>query len=768
MRPDDRAVSHKNIVKQAGRVQPEGVGAVQKPRQRMTALLLLASVVLQGCAVGPYRLQYPHNSDAPLSYYVDKATSIDYPLESEPEATDPELFNAPRTLRTLEEAEPREISLHECIRLAISESAILLDDASLGSPGNPVLARPAQAASIYDQAIQNTGFLFGNRGVEAALSDFDALATSSLTWGRDEVPQNLANAGIGIGQSLVQETMSWQSRLEKPLANGGQVSVSAEANYDGNNRPSRPSLGAVQAYSSAYTGQVQAEYRQPLLAGSGVEFNRIAGPPSQSLRGVSGVSQGVLISRINNDISLTQFEQAVTTVVRDVEQRYWDLDLALRLYASEKEAFEQLTNYLNVLRGRDTGGVPVLQAEARIFEADARLRGSLADVLEAEARLRRLCHLPLSDGTFLYPSDAPVEAEISPDWEASLQEALSHRVELRRQKWEIKSLELQLKASRNLTRPRLDMVTQYRRNGLGDHFLGGGNTLSNDISNGQNEGWNIGFQLVVPVGLRLARIQERNYELRLRKAKAVLLEQEREIAHELSNAMLQMQRWFELADSTTRRIETSRDYVFVTRELVIGNERATADLFNLLLQAQIEQRNAEQAYMRSIVEYNKAFTDLRFRKGTLLTDNEIYLAEGNWHPAAANDAYLRAKARTHGKDAHKLRTVPLEFVGQPAPTAWESVNSHSRPTVPGAMDDAARQTQPGTPQEVPAVPEEHNPAMPLQPVPVPPMGPEPAAPPMAIPPPDGNNITVVPPASAPAGAPAAAVQGTSLSGRVRL
>ncbi|GAB5444092.1 MAG: TolC family protein [Fuerstiella sp.] len=717
----------------------------------MTALLLLASVLLQGCAVGPYHLQYLRDSDAPLSYYVDKATSIEYPIESEPQETDPELFNAPRTLRTLEEATPREISLHECLKLALSESTILLDDQSLGSPGNPLLSRPSQAASIYDQAIQNTGFLFGNRGVEAALSDFDALATSSLTWGRDEVPQNLANAGIGIGQSLVQETMSWQSRLEKPLANGGQVSLSAEANYDGNNRPSRPTLGAVQAHSSAYTGQVQAEYRQPLLAGSGVEFNRIAGPASQSLRGVSGVSQGVLISRINNDISQTQFEQSVTILVRDVEQRYWDLDLALRLYASEKDAFEQLTNYLNLLRNRARGGaisgVPLLQTEARIFEADARLRGSLADVLEAEARLRRLCHLPLSDGTFLYPSDAPIEAEIHPDWRASLQEALSHRLELRRQKWEIKSLELQLKAARNLTRPRLDMVSQYRRNGLGDHFLGGGDTLGNDIANGQNEGWNIGFQLAIPVGLRLARIQERNYELRLKKAKAVLLEQEREIAHELSNAMLQMQRWFELADSTTRRIETSRDYTVLTRELVIGNERATADLFNLLLQAQIEQRNAEQAYMRSIVEYNKAFTDLRYRKGTLLTDNEIYLAEGNWHPAAANDALLRAKARTHGKDAHKLRTVPMEFVGQPAPTAWESINSHARPTTPGALEDAAKAGDPTAIEHLPpAVPGTPNgEPKPLQPVPVPPMDVDGDGQPMAIPPPPKDSITTLPP-----------------------
>lgn len=664
-------------------------------------MILLASMLLQGCATGPFRLQYLWQNDGGLAYYTDKATAIEYPVESNPDPTDPELFNAPRNIRSLDEVTPREISLQECLRLALAETTVILDDSSFGSPGNPVLSRPAQVASMLDPAIQNTGFLFGNRGVEAALADFDALATSSITWGRDEVPQNVSNSGINPGSTLTQETAAWSSRLEKPLANGGVVALQSDMNYDGNNR--NPAFNS-QLFQSSYSGLIQAEYRQPLLSGAGVEFNRIAGPQSQSLRGVSGVSQGVLISRINNDISLTQFEQSVATLVRDVEQKYWDLDLALRLYKSEKEAFEQLLNYYNILRDRRESGVPILQAESRVYEADARLRGSLADVLDAEARVRRLCHLSLSDGTFLYPSDAPVEAQFQPAWEATLHEALVHRVELRRQKWEIKSLELQLTAARNLTRPRLDMVSQYRRNGLGDHWLGNGSTLGDSIGSGQNEGWSIGFQWSMPVGLRLARIQERNYELRLRKARAVLGEQEREIAYELSSAILNMQRWYELADSTTRRIASSENYVIASRELVLGNENANSELFNLLLQAQIQQRDAEQAYMRSIVEYNKAMTDLKFRKGTLLVDNEIYLAEGNWHPAAAPFAMQRAVARTHAKDAHKLRTAPLEFVGPPTPGSWESLDTNTRPTIPGALEEIPTEPMYHGPNAVPAIP----------------------------------------------------------------
>ena len=157
-------------------------------------------------------------------------------------------------------------------------------------------------------------------------------------------------------------------------------------------------------------------------------------------------------------------------------------------------------------------------------------------------------------------------------WEASLQEAFAHRVELRRQKWEIKSLELQLKAANSLTRPRLDGVTQYRVNALGDRFGFNGNddqplhSMVDNLVSGQNTGWSAGFQLSMPVGLRLAHTQVRNYELRMRKAKAMLHEQEWEIAYELAGSMLEMQRWYELADATTKRVESNTNNAKLAEE----------------------------------------------------------------------------------------------------------------------------------------------------------------------------------------------------------
>lgn len=135
--------------------------------------------------------------------------------------------------------------------------------------------------------------------------------------------------------------------------------------------------------------------------------------------------------------------------------------------------------------------------------------------MKAEYRLRRLLGLPLNDNTFITPVDVPSGAKLELDWESSLLESLSNRHELRRQKWEIRSLELQLRASENLARPRLTFVSQYTVNGLGNNLNGSEdddgvtdtryNSFYESISQGDNKSWTTGLSFSMPLGLRLAR-----------------------------------------------------------------------------------------------------------------------------------------------------------------------------------------------------------------------------------------------------------------------
>lgn len=650
--------------------------------------VLIAALLVPGCAAPGRRLQYLVGDEATLEHYRDYATAIEYPIDPEPSAADPDLFREPRSLNSLKDIPPREITLQECIRLSLSNAKIIVEDQSFGSPANPLMSSPARVASVYDTAIQETGYLFGNRGAEAALADFDPIFTNSMQWGRSEDPQNSPNLGIASGQTLVDETAQWQARLEKSLANSGTVGVEHAWNYSQNNN--------TRLFPSAYTGYLQAEYRQPLLAGFGTEFTRIAGPLNQGLRGVSGVSQGVVISRINSDISILDFEQSVTNMIRDVETKYWDLHLAMQLYQSEIETLEDITYYRHVLSTRADAADAVSQAENRLYEAMARVQGSLADVLREEARLRRLLGLPLVDDTFLMPIDKPTEAQLMPDWESMMTEALANRTELRKQKWEVRSLELQLSAAKSLVRPRLDFVSQYRLNGFGDNLTGeedddgltdaGYASAYESLTQGLNTTWNLGFSFSMPLGLRLARSQVRNYELRLRKAKAALAMQEREVMRELAEARNEMDRWYALAETGAKRAVVNDRFELAAATRVESEEVRDPSSIGRVLDAKISSRDADQGYLRSIVEYNKAITQLNYRKGTILAANAVSLAEGEWNPPAYEDARERGEAMSSGIDNTHLRTEPVEFVAGPGQNSWEARGNPNRPHVPGVVE----------------------------------------------------------------------------------
>jgi len=671
--------------------------------------MLLAAVIAQGCAAPGRSLQYLLENGSTGSHYRNYASSLQYASASEEHSTDASLFQAPRSITTLEDVEQRPISLNECIRMALSNAAIVRDDQSFLSPGNPLLANPQRVTSIFDNAIQDTGFLIGNRGVEAALSDFDPVLTSNLQAGRTEDVQNTANIGLGQGDVLAENSAQWQTRLEKNFAHSGTFAVENNWSYNRNNQ--------TRLFDSAYLGFVQAEYRQPLLAAAGTEFTRIAGPSAQNLRGVSGVSQGVMISRINADISQLDFEQSVTGLIRDVENRYWDLYLYLHLYHSEVMTFRDIVKYSDLLAARAEAQDVVYQAQNRLYEADARIKGSLADVLQAENRLRRLLGLPLNDGQFLKPSDHPSEAQLVPAWDSTLTEALMHRPELRKQKFEIKSLELQLRAARNLNRPRLDLVSQYRVNGFGDTI----SSTSNDddgvteagyknaletLAQGNLTGWGAGVQFSMPLGLRIARAQVRNYELRLRKARKVLQVQEEEIARELNNAILEMDRWYLLAEANAKRADVAVEYASTAEERVSNDDSRDPTSIGRVLEAKITSRDADQNYLKSIVEYNKAVTELNFRKGGLLAANAVYLAEGEWNPEAYRQADERGEAINKALDNEFLEAVPEPVIEGPADSAWESLGAPGRPgsSAPAAAGPAPIPAATPSGEQKPAVP----------------------------------------------------------------
>lgn len=627
-------------------------------RERIRRYWKVAALTLAGIAVGcaSSRTDVSYLGDPNVSYYRGHATEIDFPAVDSPPSPEVISAQAPVTVRDKENLPIRDLSLDEAIQTALMNSEIIRSAGTFLSTGNALYTNPSRVASVYDPAIQESGVLFGGRGVEAALAAFDAQFQASMVWGRNEAPQNNAifGGGVGGGNAFVQETGTFTSSLSKSFAHGGSISLNHNVNYNGTNAPS--------LFQSAYTGNMQLQYQLPLLAGSGTEFTRVAGPIGQSFGGISGVSQGVLIARINNDITLADFETSVRNLVQDVENTYWDLYLAYQTFdiASEaRDSTEELRKLIEVRSDKIVLRSDLYQAEDQYFAAETAVNNAQSQIYETEIRLRRLLGLPVNDGEILRPLDAPVSVELISDWYASLTEALTHRVELRRQKWSIKSLELQLRAAESLTRPRLDFVGGYQVNGLGDQLLGYdepqfGNFYEN-VTGGDYTGWNLGLQMRWDIGFRSAKAQVRNYELQLAKAQKVLTEQEEEISHELAVAFQELARSYQATFVSYNRIRASSD------EVAFRERRVKEDQADPLLRAIIRQGEAKNAYYQNLIAYNKAIANYQLRKGALLRHHGIMLAEGGWDQAAYIDAEFNSDSSLHAIPADYKDQEPAAF-----------------------------------------------------------------------------------------------------------
>jgi hypothetical protein len=672
-----------------------------------------ATTLAVGCAGANPAIRYLGEGD--MRYYRGAATEIDYPnVVSE---TPPEVAStmAPHTVRDLEQCEIRDMSLAEAIQLALMSNEVIRTYPGVGTDvaaGGELLLNPNFVASVYDPAIQESGVLFGGRGVEAALADFDAQFTSSLIMGRTDI----ATGNPDAPAFLRGEVGEFQSELSKFFANGGVVSLNHDIFYD---VPDGADIG------STYRGRIGMEYRLPLLAGAGTEYTRIAGPIGRSFGGITGVSQGVLVARINNDIEIADLQLSLENLVRDVELAYWDLHFQYRVFDTAVVARNAALDTWRLTK-KQAGEVliPADEAQARdaFYAAQAAVDDSQNSLFDVEVKLRRLLGLPVNDGAVLRPADPPVTVEILPDWYASLTEGLSNRVELRRQKWNIKSFELQLDAARSLTRPRLDFLGGYHVNGFGDDVLNYDGTSYNSfyqsVAAGKQDGWNIGLQMNWPIGLRAAHAQVRNYELRLAKARKVLAEQEEEVAYELAQTFQNVARSHAVLRSNYLRYVAAEENVRGLEPRVL-----TEDNVDVILRAYQRRAIAERDYHAAVVDYNKALAVLQRRKGTILAYNNINLMEGGWVPEAYQEADRHAQARGHAWDAKHLESRPQEFAVD-APVGRAVFTS-----------EQAAQHGSGSMQPVPDVP----------PVPAPP---EPA-PPSEAPPPPGD---VPDPAASPADA----------------
>mgnify|MGYP002622848578 CR=1 FL=1 len=606
-----------------------------------------------------------------LSAYRPVSTEIESPLTDEGQSLDAATTPAPLTVEDVEIGEFTDLTLEQTIKTALSNSRVLRD------LGGRLLDAPQVVATTYDPAITETDPRFG---VEGALSAFDTNFYANGFNQKNDRAVNNAVTAFGT-QLLEQDAAFMQVGLDRRAVTGAELGIRQITGYDANNAPGN-------RFPSAWDTRIEANVRQPLLLGFGAEFNRIAGPQFPAGAGelatlprlpYGSQFNGVLLARINTDVSLADFEESVIKFVSNVENAYWDLYFAYRnLHARIEARDAALQTWRRVkalnLAGR-VGGEEENEAQAqeqyyrfeeavqdalsgRLVEGTRDNNGSRAGTFRgldgiqvAERRLRLLMGLPLTDGRLLRPVDEPPVAEVVFDWDTIKAEALSRRVELRRQRWQVKRRTLELQATSKFLLPRLDATGTYRWRGFGKDLFnqhadvnGQFNNAWQNLTDGNFQEWELGVEFAVPLGHRRAHAAVKNAEFALARERAILREQEREVVYDLSNSVGEVKRSLAAVNSTfNRRLAAKREYEVLQDKF--ENENIT-DL-DRVLDAQRRFAEADSAHYQARVEYALGLKNLFYAEGTLLEQNQIYLSEGPWPEAAYCDADERAKSRFH-------------------------------------------------------------------------------------------------------------------------
>jgi outer membrane protein TolC len=676
-------------------------------------------------------------SEADVDHY--QKLGLPAHVENDPHATllpDKAAVDKPTTI--LDPDRPiRYLSLSEAISIGLKQGRVGSQSPLFPGINNDQLVAFGGRTIAGDDAIRVVSLdpATAAADIEASLSKFDTRFIASMTWNKNDqaVANVLQNFQNGDAATL-------STALVKPLPTGGTAGITFNTNYT---RLSQPP--SAQLINPAYRPQLQFGFEQPLLQNFGVQINQLnsAHPGSRIFTGLGAVGgrvEGVLITRLRFDQSRTELERNVNFLLLNVEFAYWNLYGAYFNLYSRDQALRQSFEAYKVSKARfETGRISIqdfqqTRAQFELFRSQ-RIT-ALGTVLDNERQIRGLLGLPPEDGCRIVPSDTPTLAPFNPDWCQAVDEALSHRPELILARQDLKFRQLDLIAQRNLLRPDLRFNALYDINGIGNRL--DGPTLQDDqstprnalasLSRNQFNNWQLGLNMIVPIGTRDAHSLVRQARLNLTRSYLVLKDQESKAMLFLTREYRRLFEFYEQARTLRAQREANAVQLDARfKEFLIG--RGTLDI---LLEAQRNWADSLASEYQAIVNYNNTLASFQFAKGTLMQYDNVVIGEGDLpEPIAvraddnfrARQASLEKRTRPDPSDAAAATWASSgeqqkhngSSYGKPFPA-----KTHELPPVPDMLEKIGNAPElndpvPGGPAGGPAM--QAAPALPTPPAP---------------------------------------------------
>ncbi len=704
---------------------------------RWFAGLQIGCVLLTGChPTQPFFL----GERGDLAHYLDRAQQIEYAdLNSVPLA-EASQSHEPFSLNN-QKFEHIDLSLEECIAYALVNTHVV--HALPGSQRQnadvaaTILSSPSgQLATSSDAAITATTTNSqpavtdqnGNRilprgaaranqvgGVEDALSEFDAQATSFISFNTTDRARNVGAGNVFNPQLFLARDVTAQMAISKRTATGGVTTFRSQSISSFNNIPTQAAAAGNfgRAVPTDYTQIFEAQVQHPLMRGRGALVNRIP----------------IVLARINEDTAIGQYEERIRNLVRDVEFAYWDLFAAYFNVDTARTAVDSAALPWKVAKAKLDVSPKNAEAQARVtyhqFQAqlDAAIAGGGATggdpgLFGREQNLRLLMGWAANDGRLIRPTDKPAIGLAEFDWDTIKGETLCRNIDIRNHKWIVKQRELELISAKNQALPDVNVSLNYRWLGVGSSLIDrhGGNqpfpigrpSAFEELFGGNYQEGGVRMEYNPNAfGSRRQLNDVQNKQLSLAREHRVLEAKEIAAVHRLSALWQQVDSLYKQMTQQFQALNAAQTLVDVSQAKLAGGggsggDQAIDAIIDNLLRAQQSRSTAGQNYIRALAEYNKSLVEIHAIKGSLLEYNNIALEEGMWPQKAYWDAHERARERDSAKfmdyGASRPRVISR---GQYAQNSGNA-NAQARPasSTPGGTAPEKR-----SPESVPAKPD---------------------------------------------------------------
>ena len=448
--------------------------------------------------------------------------------------------------------------------------------------------------------------LIRETGVDEARGEFDTEAFAESRYdGTDEPTGSLLETG-NPDDYFKEQGWTLEGGIRKKFGPGTTVGLSQEFSRISNNSD-------YFVPGNQGNARLKLSVMQPLLRGAGAKYN-------ESL---------IQIAKLDSETGYDEFIRQAETHLMEVNRTYWALYLARTDFLEKRRLVGETEAVVTEIESRtDLDSVASQRSRARSALASRKsdlIRSELA-IKNAESRLRTLINDPIfveQQIGEIIPTDLPISTSVVPDFGSSIKDALSFRPEINQAENQLRAADIRESMAENEKLPSLDLVGDVGISAL--RAEGDWSGAFNDQYNDGRPTWGVGLVASVPLERRAAKARHLRTELEVRQKKdqlratmdTVLLEVQ--IAHrEVTTAWPEAKAKSEAARAADQELEMLRD-----RREIETAESGTSLYLEKLLDAQDRRALARDEFLRSLVIYNAALTNLERSKGTLLQQEGI-------------------------------------------------------------------------------------------------------------------------------------------------